>query len=114
MRQPTGREFCLFLQSHPIRFQGGDVNIYRYVGNGVLIGIDPFGLCVVKFPSICPSGPWCAIPDQVASNPEFSKSFYESAKWGAGAFAAIPFALDIEVLIPSKLYHFTSVACMTE
>jgi len=33
-----------FLQSDPIRFKGGDANIYRYVGNGVLSWIDPFGL----------------------------------------------------------------------
>ena len=33
-----------FLQSDPISFAGGDVNIYRYVGNGVLSWIDPWGL----------------------------------------------------------------------
>jgi len=34
-----------FLQSDPISFAGGDINIYRYVGNGVLVFVDPFGLC---------------------------------------------------------------------
>jgi RHS repeat-associated protein len=33
-----------FLQTDPIRFQAGDVNIYRYVGNRVANIIDPTGL----------------------------------------------------------------------
>ena len=33
-----------FLQSDPIRFAAGDVNIYRYVGNRVLAFVDPLGL----------------------------------------------------------------------
>ena len=56
------------------------------------------------------SGPWMMIPSQVASNPEFAKSFYEEAKWGAAALAAVPLALATEALIPSTLYHFTSAA----
>ncbi len=44
MRQPTGREFCPFLQADPIGFVGGDVNIYRYVGNNPINLIDPLGL----------------------------------------------------------------------
>lgn len=39
-RLPSG----LFLQSDPIRFHGGDVNIYRYVGNNTVNFIDPSGL----------------------------------------------------------------------
>ena len=34
-----------FLQTDPIRFQAGDINIYRYVGNGPVNGIDAMGLC---------------------------------------------------------------------
>ena len=34
-----------FLQTDPIRFDAGDVNIYRYVGNGVTRLKDPYGLC---------------------------------------------------------------------
>ncbi|MCE9588884.1 MAG: RHS repeat-associated core domain-containing protein [Verrucomicrobia bacterium] len=34
-----------FLQTDPIRFQAGDINIYRYVGNGPVNGIDPSGEC---------------------------------------------------------------------
>lgn len=37
-----------FLQADPIRLDGGDVNIYRYLGNSVLSLIDPWGLCKVK------------------------------------------------------------------
>jgi len=33
-----------FLQLDPIDFDGGDLNIYRYVGNNVLNWSDPFGL----------------------------------------------------------------------
>jgi RHS repeat-associated protein len=34
-----------FLQTDPIRFQAGDINIYRYVGNSPVNGRDPMGLC---------------------------------------------------------------------
>ena len=34
-----------FLQTDPIRFEAGDINIYRYVGNGPVNGTDPMGLC---------------------------------------------------------------------
>ncbi len=34
-----------FLQTDPIRFDAGDVNLYRYVGNGVTRLKDPSGLC---------------------------------------------------------------------
>jgi uncharacterized protein RhaS with RHS repeats len=37
-------EFGKFLQSDPIRFDAGDVNLYRYVGNGSLNWVDVFGL----------------------------------------------------------------------
>jgi RHS repeat-associated protein len=33
-----------FLQTDPIRFQAGDINIYRYVGNSPVNGTDPMGL----------------------------------------------------------------------
>lgn len=33
-----------FLQSDPISFLGGDINLYRYVGNNPVNAIDPFGL----------------------------------------------------------------------
>lgn len=33
-----------FMQTDPIRFDAGDANLYRYVGNGPLSGTDPFGL----------------------------------------------------------------------
>lgn len=38
-------EFGRFLQTDPLRFAGKDMNIYRYVGNGVVSGRDPTGLC---------------------------------------------------------------------
>jgi len=37
-------ELGRFLQTDPIRFDAGDVNIYRYVGNGVTRLKDPYGL----------------------------------------------------------------------
>jgi RHS repeat-associated protein len=33
-----------FLQADPIRFSAGDVNLYRFVGNGPVNGRDPMGL----------------------------------------------------------------------
>jgi RHS repeat-associated protein len=33
-----------FLQTDPIGFSAGDVNLYRYVGNSINVLIDPFGL----------------------------------------------------------------------
>ena len=33
-----------FLQTDPIRFAAGDVNIYRYVANNAVNSVDPFGL----------------------------------------------------------------------
>lgn len=38
-------ELGRFLQTDPIGFRAGDINIYRYVGNGPINGIDPMGLC---------------------------------------------------------------------
>ena len=34
-----------FLQMDPIKLEAGDVNLYEYVGNSPVIGIDPLGLC---------------------------------------------------------------------
>jgi RHS repeat-associated protein len=46
-------ELGRFLQTDPIRFDAGDVNLYRYVGNGSLNWVDAVGL---KF-TIDPSAP---------------------------------------------------------
>jgi RHS repeat-associated protein len=37
-----------FLQTDPIRFDAGDINIYRYCGNDPGNGRDPMGLCIDK------------------------------------------------------------------
>jgi RHS repeat-associated protein len=37
-------ELGRFLQTDPIRFGAGDMNIYRYVGNQLSTKVDPFGL----------------------------------------------------------------------
>ena len=34
-----------FIQTDPIRFEAGDVNIYRYCGNNAVMGLDPSGEC---------------------------------------------------------------------
>jgi len=40
-----------FMQTDPIMFEAGDVNVYRYVGNGVTYLIDPLGLIDWKGPN---------------------------------------------------------------
>ncbi|MBI3377385.1 MAG: transglycosylase SLT domain-containing protein [Nitrospirae bacterium] len=37
-----------FLSEDPIGFEGGDVNLYRYVGNNPVNWIDPFGLIALS------------------------------------------------------------------
>lgn len=37
-------ELARFLQTDPIRFAGGDINIYRYVSNSLTQNSDPYGL----------------------------------------------------------------------
>ncbi len=37
-----------FVQTDPIRFDAGDVNIYRYVFNRILFGTDPYGLLMAQ------------------------------------------------------------------
>jgi uncharacterized protein RhaS with RHS repeats len=39
-----------FLQVDPLRFESGDLNLYRYVANSVPNFIDPFGLQMVGMP----------------------------------------------------------------
>ncbi|MCE5195197.1 MAG: RHS repeat-associated core domain-containing protein, partial [Nitrospiraceae bacterium] len=36
-----------FISNDPIGFKGGDVNLYRYVGNNVVNWVDPMGLFVI-------------------------------------------------------------------
>ena len=36
-----------FLQTDPLRFQAGDINIYKYVGNNPIKWVDPFGLFTI-------------------------------------------------------------------
>jgi RHS repeat-associated protein len=52
-------ELGRFLQTDAIRFEAGDVNLYRYVGNGAVDYWDPFGLeWTEKANSITLSGSW--------------------------------------------------------
>jgi RHS repeat-associated protein len=73
-------ELGRFLQTDPIRFAGGDINVYRYVGNNAMNRIDPMGLlsglmqdlltplptdnpCFDPFPDPNPNPPPPAPPD---------------------------------------------------
>ncbi len=38
-----------FISEDPLGFDGGDVNLYAYVGNNPIMGVDPSGLCAVDF-----------------------------------------------------------------
>jgi RHS repeat-associated protein len=60
-------ELGRFLQTDPIRFEAGDVNLYRYVSNNPVKWIDAFGLMSSIAKKIIPvhetgggnSGPYC-------------------------------------------------------
>jgi RHS repeat-associated protein len=62
-------ELGRFLQADPIRFIAGDVNIYRYVGNDVLNGLDSFGLAEIR---VCTSD-WYVVKDD-----EVSEDFFKT------------------------------------
>lgn len=49
-----------FLQTDPIKFRAGDINLYRYVGNRYMYFTDPLGLA-------CRNGTWgdALIPDAI-------------------------------------------------
>jgi RHS repeat-associated protein len=34
-----------FISEDPLGFDGGDLNLYAYVGNNPVMGVDPLGLC---------------------------------------------------------------------
>jgi RHS repeat-associated protein len=50
-------ELGRFLQTDPIQFDAGDVNLYRYVGNQVILWSDPLGLAGPSAPVILALGP---------------------------------------------------------
>jgi RHS repeat-associated protein len=50
-------EIGRFLQTDPIQFDAGDVNLYRYVGNQVILWSDPLGLAGPSAPVILALGP---------------------------------------------------------
>jgi RHS repeat-associated protein len=60
-------ELGRFHQSDPIRFDAGDGNLYRYVGNSVSDKIDPFGLDE------------CCHPKQLKPDPEHIRQCNEAA-----------------------------------
>jgi uncharacterized protein RhaS with RHS repeats len=37
-----------FISEDPLGFDGGDLNLYAYVGNNPVMGVDPWGLCREK------------------------------------------------------------------
>ncbi len=54
-----------FLQTDPLRFDAGDVNIYRYCGNNVLNLTDGMGLCGNKYFTPSPEPPAPTTPPPV-------------------------------------------------
>ena len=38
-----------FISEDPIGFDGGDVNLYAYVGNNPIMGVDPWGRCAKSY-----------------------------------------------------------------
>ena len=40
-----------FISEDPLGFDGGDLNLYAYVGNNPIMGVDPLGLCAESWGS---------------------------------------------------------------
>jgi RHS repeat-associated protein len=57
-----------FVSEDTIGFEGGDANLYRYVGNGSTNYIDPFGYFIVASPRVPPTLPR-ALPRHVPTVP---------------------------------------------
>ena len=88
-----------WLSADPIGESGG-INLYAYVEGNPVNYTDPLGLCG-----------WGLPPELSKSDPyskEFSKAWYEQAKYARGAFLAVPLALGAAG--PATVYHFTSSA----
>jgi RHS repeat-associated protein len=76
-------ELGRFLQTDPIRFDAGDVNLYRYVGNSCVDWIDPDGLAAIMrcFRCIGGSGQMqCYIEEDGEFGPGFTANAWGNAK----------------------------------
>jgi hypothetical protein len=93
---------ALFLQSDPIRFDAGDVNLYRYVGNLVTIGLDPFGLECTYEPT---AGPFSRPSGQTRQGTELVRS---SVGMGIGLLIT-----EINFLVVEAFYERFTVGIET-
>jgi RHS repeat-associated protein len=76
-----------FLQTDPIRFHAGDVNLYRYVANNPVSAVDPLGLAYFASSGLdafggCWLGPFSKNPIDDYFNTELSHEhiFFEDGK----------------------------------
>jgi hypothetical protein len=82
----TGR----WISQDPIAFQGGDTNLYRYVGNSPTLGKDPSGLWVFPWD---PNANWSdwrigeAIADTTRINPSDISDMWNTVNNAANDFA---------------------------
>jgi len=75
-----------FLQTDPVRFSAGDVNIYRYVGNNPFNGVDPYGTSPVGYVSGALGG---GAVGNALTDATFDSAVVAGAEWGAGAGEAV-------------------------
>jgi hypothetical protein len=72
----------------PIEFEGGDTDLYRYVGNSPTDGIDPMGLQVrmdqrprPRPPVLTPTQPQTGYPNKTPFDSNMPRSVYEWPGW---------------------------------
>ena len=84
-----------FLQTDPIRFAAGDVNLYRYVGNSPALLLDPDGLSYRTL-------------DQLYNDMDSNKFTYDNARadWQAGRISGDEYARVRDKYIRSKQAYF--------
>ena len=91
-------EFGIFLTRDPAGFVDGP-NVYTYVRQNPWTMFDPLGLSgwAVSYPQ----AGWDPQVRAMQNNPDYQKSYQDTARWGAAAFLAIPLALTVEAWGPA-------------